>query len=494
MKENYNRLEFRRQYIISPAEVECPFLHTAFPLNETYILYSHIDLKVTSYVKENSKIILLGDLFDYENPDFNNGAILEDLFDPDFDNIIARTHKYAGRFVLIFIAGNRINLFHDATATRKIYYCQYNDHCYCASLPQLLAKITGMRKSLSRDKQNFYGSYAFNFLNNANIGNTTCFDSIFQLMPNHSLNLNDNTTKRYWPNARLESLPLHQAATDASKMIKGYIMSVSNRYDIMLPITAGKDSRTLFCATKDIQNKVFYYINKESTMKETSSDIRIPQKLLEKLHLEFHVIDPYISIDPEFEKIYFKNNENGSKKYLPIIYYYFKQHPEKVNLPGNFAISGYDMYGKDDTHLTAKVLAKFNYSQHFDFALEYYGKWLKEAKAIREKYDVNLMVLFYWEERLANWGTQVQLDKDIAQEDINIYNSNKLISTFMRVDATYVDRPNFQLFKEIMKILWPETLNTVFNPSFKNLINKTLNRLMILELVRKIRFRIIYRT
>ncbi len=489
----YNRLEFRRQYIISPVEIECPMLSNIYHLNETYLLYSHIDLKVTLYEKDKLKIILLGDLFDYENPAFNNGDILEELYETDFEKIIPKTFKYTGRFVLICISADQIFLMHDATATRKIFYCKNNNKVYCTSLPLLLAKIAGINKTQNRDKQNFYKSDSFRFLNNSNIGNTTCYDEIFQLMPNHYLHLNESRTKRYWPNARFERMSLQDASIAGAEMIKGYMNSISRRYEIMLPVTAGKDSRTLLCATRDIQNGVYYYINKEDTMKETCSDIRIPLKLLKKLHLEFHVLDPYITIEPEFEKIYFANNESASVKYLPMIHYYYRYFSEKVNLPGNFAISGYDMYGKDDSRLTAKILAKFNYSERFDFALKYYSNWLEEAKVLREKYNVNLMILFYWEERLANWGTQIQLEKDIAQEDFNLYNSNKLITTFMSVDPTYVDRPNFELFKEIMRILWPESLNDVFNPSIKNSINKLLHRLMILELVRKIRFRIIHK-
>ncbi len=489
----YNRLEFRRQYIISQVEIECPMLNNIHHLNETYILYSHIDLKVTLYEKETLKIILLGDLFDYENPEFDNQAILEELHDTDFEKIIPKTFKYTGRFVLICISAGQIFLMHDATATRKIYFCHYDNKVYCASLPLLLAKITGISKTQIRDKQNFYASDAFKFLNNSNIGNTTLYDDIFQLMPNHYLHLNETRTKRYWPNTKFEKMSLQDASIIGAEMIKGYMESISKRYEIMLPVTAGKDSRTLLCATKDIKDKVYYYINKEDTMKETSSDIRVPRKLLEELQLEFHVLDPYIPIEPEFKKIYFANNESASLKYLSMIHYYHKYFPEKVNLPGNFAISGYDMYGKDDSRLTAKILASFNHCERFDFALKYYGSWLEEAKVLRKKFNVNLMIIFYWEERLANWGAQIQLEKDIAQEEFNLYNSNKLITTFMSVDPTYVDRPNFELFKEIMRILWPEALNNVFNPSIKNSINAILNKLKMLELVRKIRFRIIYK-
>ena len=55
--------------------------------------------------------------------------------------------------------------------------------------------------------------------------------------------------------------------------------SISNRYSVMLPVTAGKDSRLLLSATSDIRNKVFYYINKGSQLNNKHHDIVIPGKL-----------------------------------------------------------------------------------------------------------------------------------------------------------------------------------------------------------------------
>jgi hypothetical protein len=270
-------------------------------------------------------------------------------------------------------------------------------------------------------------------------------------------------------------------------MIKGYIDGIALRYRIMLPVTAGKDSRTLLSATKAIKNDVFYYINKEKSLSLKSNDVKIPKLLLDKLGLDFHIVELNNLMDEDFAKIYYENNEFASDSYLPHIYNYYLNHGNEVNLPGNFVASAFDMYGKSTKGISAIKLAKFNWVKKYKFAVDIYSRWLEESLPVSKKFKYNLWALFYWEERMANWGTQVQLDKDIAQEDINPFNSRLLIEYFFSVKPYYIDRPGFQLYMNIMKTLWPEVLLVPTNPSFIKTISVTLDNLGILDAARYLR-------
>lgn len=68
-QDEKKRLKFRRQYILSPEEIECPFLFHRTELPGGYKLYTHIDLITTEYSYENIRLILLGEMFDYEVPE-----------------------------------------------------------------------------------------------------------------------------------------------------------------------------------------------------------------------------------------------------------------------------------------------------------------------------------------------------------------------------------------------------------------------------------------
>ena len=203
-------------------------------------------------------------------------------------------------------------------------------------------------------------------------------------------------------------------------------------------------------------------------MDDNNNDIAIPQKLFAKLGLKFHIVNPYLEVDKDFEEIYFSNNEFASKKYFQIIYNYYKNYSDKVNLPGNFVASALEHFGHYHKNLNADILSCLNYVPCFKFVRDYYEEWLKSIQPYCEKFNIEPLIMFYWEERMANWGTQVHMDKDIAQEDIVPYNSRELIRYFLSVDSKYIDRPNYILARRMMDKLLPELLSVPYNPSFKN--------------------------
>ena len=66
--EEIERLKFRNQYVLAPRAIECPFLNNSFLISGSYLLYTHVDLKVTRLIRGGLQLILLGDIFDYKFP------------------------------------------------------------------------------------------------------------------------------------------------------------------------------------------------------------------------------------------------------------------------------------------------------------------------------------------------------------------------------------------------------------------------------------------
>ncbi|MFO7669620.1 MAG: hypothetical protein R6W31_08190 [Bacteroidales bacterium] len=480
-KEVFERLKYRNQYLLTPSSVECPFLHYRFNVGSKYVLYAHIDLVVNSVEQENVKLILLGDLFDYISPVKNNEDILKDLIDYEFDSLIDAIGRYSGRYVIIYMKGEELKLFHDPTATRKIFYCNSQGEVWMASQPHLLAKILGLGKTMDPELLNFYESKEFILLRNANIGNITLYDEIRQLMPNHFLEVHGMKVIRFWPKIKIERRSLKEVTTQSAKLIEGFMESITNRYEVMLPVTAGKDSRMLLAASKRFKEKVYYYINKSGDLTENSADISVPRRLLTDLNLDFHIQEPSSEVDDEFKKIYFYNNEYESEEFLSIIYNYFIKFGNKVNLPGNMASAGLEFYKSKRIKTSGKRLAKLNYVERYLFAINYYEHWIAQRLDLIQTLKIDMIDLFYWEERLANWGTQLQSAKDIAQEDINPFNSRELIVLFLSVDPEYIAIPFFKLQKGIIKLLWPDLLKVPFNPGWRTSLRRLLKPMGILD-------------
>ena len=477
------KLKFRRQYIIAPRNIECPFMNNVKEIGDRYKLYTHIDLSVTEYEKDGVKVNLLGDMFDYENCKKNNGDILKDLITDNFEIFTEKTANYSGRYILIYQKDNELKFLHDATATRKIYYANTGNGLWFASQPYLLAKILNLKETTAPSKLAFYNSKTFELLYNSNIGDTTRYDEIQQLLPNHYLNVNEFKIVRYWPNKKINYQSLSSVAEICAKMIKGYVKSIATRYEIMLPLTAGKDSRTLLAATYDFKDDVYYYVNRYHGLNEDNNDIFIPRKLLTMLKLKLNILKPNnITVDEDFEKAYYENHKFASSSYLPFIYNYYVNFSHKVNLPGNIASAGFEIYKDSKMMVSAENLAELNNVSQFQYAKDYYANWLSNCKDLCHINNINILNLFYWEERLANWGTQIQLEKDIAQEEFNPFNSRQLISLYLSVKPKYIELPNFILHKKVIKNLWPELLKVPINPGLKNNIRKIFQFLGILKL------------
>ena len=89
-KEEMRRLHHRRQYLITPHTIECPFLHNVFTLPNKFLLYAHIDLKITEIKNKKKRLILMGDIFDYEDTRKDNNELIKDLIEYEFPDFLER--------------------------------------------------------------------------------------------------------------------------------------------------------------------------------------------------------------------------------------------------------------------------------------------------------------------------------------------------------------------------------------------------------------------
>lgn len=484
------RLYYRRQYLLVPESIECPFENHKYKITDDYFLYSHVDLGVTLHEKRDTKIILLGDVFNYRHPEWSNDQILQNCFKPDLNDFIEETFHLAGRFVFIFSKGNHVSIFTDASATRKVFYSTVKKG-WIASQPHLLARMLDYTFTKNLEILNYYHSEDFIKLFSANIGNLTVYDEIRQLLPNHYLDTDNQKIIRFWPVRPIKNRPADTVARDCASIIKGYASSIANRYDLMLPVTAGKDSRTLFGAFRNVNKDIYYYINKYPGMPENDPDLIIPRNICNKLGKEFHIETFSKNVDPDFEKIYFINNPLASRRFLPVVYHYYTCFPNRVNLPGNTASAGLEHFKFGLKNPDGFELARLNYGiQRYAFAVKYYEEWIKEVKSFYSKYDLDPVSLFYWEERLANWGTQITLDKDIAQEDINPYNSHHLVTLILSSNKRWQRNPSYPLHRKILNHLWSEYNEYPLNPGLVPTVKRITFKTGLLTPFYKIRFKL----
>lgn len=484
--QEYKKLKHSRQYILSNEEIECPFEHQSLDLNDNYKLLYHEKLVFTEVALKEKRLILLGDIYDYLHPERSNREILNGLIELNLNDILSATTKMAGRFVAIVVDNLRIYLFHDTSAGRKVYYVVKNGATICSSSQHMLASLFGIKPTHDPSKLAYYQSKDFELNHLSNIGDSTYYDEIKQLLPNHFLNVNSFEIKRFWPLDMLPNITKEECIEECASMIEGFISAASQRYKLMMPISAGYDSRVLLAASRNIKERIFFYLNNSEDVKR-SADSWVPKKMLADHNLEFHLLEISDNVDEKFKEIYYSNNHFANPKMIEVMYNYYLYHSEKLNLPGGTIPVIKSMYQSSVKKVTGKVLAKLHGYDKYSFAISVYDEWLKGLNGVCEKTLTNLYDLLYWEDRTPNWGTEVQLDKDIAQEEFVPFSSAYLVSRMLTYERNRRKQPYYNFHKDIIKYLWPELMVLPFNPSRINTIKQALIKLRIYKPVIKIK-------
>ena len=110
--------------------------------------------------------------------------------------------------------------------------------------------------------------------------------------------------------------------------------AIVHRHSVMMAVTAGTDSRTLLAASKDLQNKIYFFVNNHR-LKDNDPDILVPRKMFESIGGQFHVHYVPDDIDEEFRRVFFDNVFLANERLLaPIYNVFFKNNPNKILVLG----------------------------------------------------------------------------------------------------------------------------------------------------------------
>jgi len=468
MQDIYNMLHYRRQFLIANRAIEelCNWQYQ--PVDDVH-LYAHPDLEITVQERPSTLLLLLGYLFDPAYPTKTNKDIISDVVSKvcSFQDLIAAIKPYAGRYALLYRDSSTFAILHDPLGLREIYYCIQPNRVICGSQPNLINTYSEPHLGVTQDKSilHFYEhDLPLGRSGRLWVGDETYYHAVKHLMPNHYLDIRSSVARRYWPNRRLEKMDLDTAVKQSCDYLKGTLKAVTTRFDVMMAVTSGIDSRSLLAASREVRDRIYYFINKEPSLNDKSADIRIPKQLFNNLNIPFHVHKVDGPVVDEFRQVFLNNTFMSTDLILPTIYnVYFKNHANKVNLLGVGEI-GRDYYGKAPRNLTGYYLARNLKYRRSSYATRQCERWLQEARGITEACKVDIMKLFLWEGLLGNWGVVGNSESDIAIEEFDPYDSHYIYEIMLAIDRKHTtgSPPNF--FKAMYEEMWPELLEFPFNP------------------------------
>ena len=412
-----------------------------------YKLYTHPKLETCLYTENNVELLLIGYLFDYEKPEATNLDIIKNLVNDTFETYLRHLDKYTGQFVLLRKDDSSFNLVSDAGAQREVYY--NTDFSVLASQPKLMQIVEKGIPHTSKFADDFYRSDTFDKYR-IYISDTTQYENIKHLKPNHYIDLVTTKVIRFFPFKPKEENPFDFVVGESIKRITGFMKAMAKRYEnIALPITAGYDSRLLFAASQNIECR--YYIFRHRKLNDQHYDIYVPRKLFKHYpEYRFEEITYQETADEESTKLHEESIDFPRAQNTALIFKGFGRNFSEYIVPdtimSELARNRYGNYKK----LNANDLAYLNHYYKNEFVTTEYQNWLNKNEDVIIANNYHIPDFFYWEEIMGNWAAKSKTEYGLTTEFFSLLNSRELIDLMMSVNIKYRQPNNNILYNTIV--------------------------------------------
>jgi len=482
---------FRRQYIIAPRKIQIGPSWNHLKAGENIHISAHPDIELTRADRGEKILFLIGFIFNHQKTAETNQEILEGILEKaeDLNSLFDLFDSKSGRFVVIARFGKEYILFNDASGFRNIYY--YRDvsgNYWYASQPGLIAERCNVE--LDYDNQEDLNTLPL-FRNTSEYwfpGTLSAYRGIFNLVPNHYMDMQTGRTRRFWPRRQVKKYELKECIDTVVPMLQSHIEASVHRFHTAFTITAGLDTRILLAASRKYTEDLTFLTHTHPALLPQNPDIVIPRKILRDNNIPHTIVHHREKIDECFKSISRRNviyaRESKVMNAFTFNQYFLEEKQEPLVLNGvcselTRTFYRLPVYAK----LTDKLLCALAGMSGSSVARTQFRQWLDGVGAY-SSYGVRVLDLFYWENRNAKWPGYNEYD--IAFDSYSPFNCRKLVEIMLGVDLKFRIPPHFHLHRELIKAMWPELLEYPINPpqSFREMAANKLRGTKLFETAR----------
>lgn len=475
---------FRNQYLASNLDNKNNFGNFKQIKIGELTFYLHNSL-LYQFIKENDiEILVIGYIFNpLEYNKFDKNLISELAIKcKTKEEFFQEIQLLSGRFVIIYKNSFSFIVCGDAVHFRQIYY-SFDNYITITSNVKMFLEYYDYNLKICSEKELFIRQKQFKEREHAWYGDGSLDDRVYKLLPNHYLDLNKKAAFRlpYYVNDDLRSESDY--ISFSADILRGTYNYLSKKFFLLQPLTSGLDSRILLAASKDHKKNIHYYLfNKDSN--PFKSDNIISKKLSKKLNFHFTIYDRE-KLNDEFVDLFV--NEHIKPRLLSKtanIQHHFYNSTKKINTLSVSGVVGEVVrcfYGyTSNRNITPKLLYELSgYAGTSEYVYNEISKWLDGVKTYANQNNLSILDLFYWEQRLGNWGALYPFEQDIAIEENSPFNNRALLMNLHRISYKKRRAPNYEFFQKLLSHLWGDVLSEPINPDRKKIIDMLKERALI---------------
>jgi hypothetical protein len=475
--ENKVNLLFKNQYLITN-NIDNNNINNnlLFNLNkknfDNYNIYLGNNLEFNSFKNNKNSIFLIGYIIDPINYKLNNLDIIKELSESkNIKEFLKNLQNKSGRFVIYFNCSNNKIILNDACSLKRIYYIKNRNNLFSSS-ENILLKYLNKKVDISQDKKEYINSKNFRNSEFKWFSDDGLDENTKLILPNKYYDLNDKQIKIipfYMPGNNNNHIKI-------SNIIENSIKSLYYRNKkLILPITAGSDSRVLISCCNKIKNHIDFYIFNNKNLKSSNNvDTIVANKYAEKYNLRFeNILINNNKLSPSFEND-FKNN-HIIPRILPKtknIEYHYNNSQGKININGNCAEVIKEHFNNNKNIKSFKdfkeAIKMKNNMKYIETSLKYFfDNSINECN----KYNIDICNLYHWELQQGLWGSLFPLEQDIAIEEFSPFNNREVLLLGLSVNREdRLSKNQYPLFKNIINNKWPDLMYQKFNPKLNEII------------------------
>lgn len=368
----------------------------------------------------------------------------------------------SGRFALFVFDDDEGTVLHDPLGSQAVFYTLGPD-AVVASHASLLAEQTDQK--LSKRLQSYmqtdgYRRRTTRFLP----GDLTLYERIVHLIPNNELSMRTGSTRRYWPSAPLAPSTLPGLHDIWSEYFERYAAFLRTRYEPVIGLTGGLDSRTIIASLRRFGVRA-RYVTWNMGEEEAA---RIPGLVahLESPHQWLELSKD--AVNPRFEAV------RGAAK---VATGYTRGTPVLPALMAELAtdrsvfvkgLGGEVMRGPWNTQekpwlppqreammfrLYAGQSSGAAERTYDEITAQAFEAFVARANYQGDLHGVDVGDLFYWEARMGNWTSVQHAEMAIAMQSHSAMNSRRLFSSAWGLSRE--DRFSPRLLVDLMRSFDP---------------------------------------
>jgi len=403
------------------------------------------------------------------------GTVVHDSIELDLNGLAERllhaadplseTEHWCGAFVAVRHDNRGTWVYHDAGATHKVFYRQLPAGGVTFGSDPLLLGYWGPLSHLKDPVIREFQESNWLRRRHTRQGDRTWFEGVFQLMPNHSLDVASGKAIRTFPRAPREEMSSQAVVAEVGERLQFVMSQWLNQRQAFIGLSAGWDSRIVLAACRKRLDRLNTYSTLIPGLSSDHPDVTIPQRMAEAMGFQHRLIHPSDQMPPGMETILDGTFDRWREGWiLPRLGWFKEYDPSVLAITGVTSEVAKNFLENAPIRTAKQATRAVHFAEH-PWMLAYYDRWLSEDAVVVRSLGYSPKDFMHWEQDACNVAGASIHAFNFVVDSVTPFSSHHILKTLLAAPPSTRDKHRSSLYRSLVEHMWPELLEFPINPT-----------------------------